>query len=70
MAPAARRLGVGRALVEALTERAAGEGASLLWLNSRDSAYPFYESLGFVGSGEEFDSALTGIPHRYMEREI
>lgn len=70
VAPAARRRGVGRALVVALVERARGEGASHLWLNSRDSAYPFYEALGFMASGDEFDSAVTGIPHRYMELEI
>lgn len=70
VAAAARRRGVGRALMGEVTRIAAAEGARSLWLNSRHSAYAFYADLGFVASGEEFLSALTGIPHRYMELQL
>lgn len=70
VAPAARRRGIGRALMGEVAKIAAAEGATSLWLNSRHSAYEFYADLGFVASGEEFLSALTGIPHRYMEMRM
>lgn len=70
VAPVARRRGVGRELMTRVADLARAEGAESLWLNSRHSAYRFYESLGFVASGQEFLSALTGIPHRYMELEL
>lgn len=70
VAPAARRRGIGRALMGEVAQIASAEGAKALWLNSRHSAYDFYAGLGFVASGDEFDSALTGIPHRYMELQL
>ena len=66
----ARERGIGRALMAALEEIARREGAGELWLNSRASAYGFYERLGFVGEGEEFVSALTGILHRTMRKRL
>ena len=62
--PHVRRGGVGRALMHALEARAAEEGARETWLNARDTAYVFYESLGYELQGEGFVSELTGIPHR------
>lgn len=70
VAPAARGTGVGRALMLALEEIAAREGASDLWLNARSSAYGFYERLGYVAEGDEFTSALTGILHRTMRKHL
>lgn len=68
--PAVQRQGIGRALVEAAERRAATDGTREIWLNARDSAYPFYASLGYGFDGEEFVSQLTRIPHRLMRREI
>lgn len=62
--------GLGRRLLSTLEHRAVGEGATELWLNSRHTAYGFYERLGFVSHGEEFDSELTGIRHRLMRKRI
>lgn len=68
--PAVWGQGIGRALMEALERRAASEGARLLWLNARESAFPFYASLGYGFDGEMFVSELTRLPHRRMIREL
>jgi len=70
VSPAARRLGVGRALMLALEAKAAEEDAQGMWLNSRNSAYGFYESLGYELHGEEFISQVTGIPHRAARKRL
>jgi ribosomal protein S18 acetylase RimI-like enzyme len=70
VSPDARRLGVGRALMLALESRAAEEGARETWLNARDSAYRFYEALGYVLEGPEFVSEVTGIPHRAARKRL
>jgi GNAT superfamily N-acetyltransferase len=66
----ARRLGVGRALMLVLEAKAVEEGAFETWLNSRDTAYGFYESLGYELHGDEFVSAVTGIPHRAARKQL
>ncbi len=66
----ARGLGVGRALMLALERTAAEEGARETWLNSRNSAYGFYESLGYSLEGDEFVSEVTGIPHRAARKRL
>lgn len=68
--PALQRQGVGRALVLAAESRAAATGTRELWLNARDTAYPFYASLGYHFDGETFVSELTRIPHRRMARVL
>lgn len=68
--PAARRAGVGRALVEAMERIAAAEGASIIVLNARDTAFDFYRHLGYDFSGDTFVSALTGIAHRPMLKRL
>ena len=67
---ASRGRGIGSALMAAVELLAAEQGASELWLNARDTAYGFYERLGFVAEGEEFVSELTGIPHRLMRKAL
>ena len=66
----AQGLGIGRELMAALEEVASREGAADVWLNARCSAYGFYERLGYVFEGEEFESELTGIPHRAMRKRV
>ncbi len=70
VAPHAHGLGLGRRLVHDLEALARDEGASELWLNSRSTAYGFYERLGFVREGEEFESELTGIMHTTMRKQL
>ena len=64
----ARRLGVGRALMEALQDEAARVGRKEMQLGAQISAIPFYERVGYEAYGPEFDDA--GIPHRMMRRAL
>lgn len=70
VASSARGKGVGRILMRGIEDRAALQGAKLLWLEARSSAYTFYENLGYVRQGDEFFSAITKIRHSYMEKMI
>jgi hypothetical protein len=65
-----RREGIGRALVRELEQHALREGASEMWLNARDSAFTFYEQLGYDYDGDVFVSEMTGIPHRRMRKRL
>jgi len=70
VAPHAHNLGLGRRLVHDFEALATDEGASELWLNSRFTAYGFYERLGFAREGQEFESELTGIMHTTMRKQL
>lgn len=61
---AARRSGVGRVLMEAVTARARVRGCAEIELHAQLTALPFYEALGYVAEGPVFDEA--GIDHRSM----
>ncbi|MNL75333.1 hypothetical protein D3C87_2011180 [compost metagenome] len=50
--------------MRAILESARAEGVNELRLESQTHALAFYERLGFVAEGPEFDDA--GIPHRLM----
>jgi predicted GNAT family N-acyltransferase len=60
----ARGSGIGRALMQALSDEARRQGAKLLLLDSQVEAIPFYERLGYRAEGEIFIDA--GIEHRRM----
>ena len=71
MHPDAQGLGLGRALLEAATERlrAAGHREATLWVFAANTgARGFYERLGFAALGPVYDDA--GIPHRRMARAV
>lgn len=70
VAAQAHGAGLGRRLLLDLEELAVEQGACELWLNSRSSAYGFYERLGFDRDGEEFESELTGIMHTTMRKPL
>ena len=68
VAEAARRLGVGRRLVEAAAEEARRRGYQRIELHVRSDnpeSHAFYESLGFFAPGEHVyrieDAALAGL---------
>ncbi|MEQ1838869.1 MAG: GNAT family N-acetyltransferase [Verrucomicrobiales bacterium] len=63
-----RRSGVGRALLTEVIATARRRGDSRLFLHAQVHSIPFYESLGFVVCGDEFEEA--GIPHREMHRVL
>ncbi len=62
----ARGRGLGLRIMQAVLEEARGQGFAHAMLDSQSYAIPFYEKLGFVAEGGEFDDA--GIPHRLMRR--
>jgi ribosomal protein S18 acetylase RimI-like enzyme len=69
-APRYRGGGVGTRLVAAAIGTLEARGAHLLWCEARASAIGFYAGLNFVGEGELYTQAETGIEHRLMYREL
>ncbi|MEU9252368.1 GNAT family N-acetyltransferase [Streptomyces sp. NPDC048270] len=65
---AARGLGVGVALVRAIEAEAVRLGLSAVDLGAQTHALGFYERLGYVAYGPEFQDA--GIAHRAMRRPL
>ncbi len=68
-APRARGAGAGTAVLTALLDHAAAEGAQRVWCNVRIGARSLYERAGFHVSSEEFELPEIG-PHLVMEREL
>ena len=66
--PAGRGRGIGAALVRGIEARARTRGLSTVVLGAQTHAIGFYERLGYVAYGPEFDDA--GIPHRMMRRDV
>ena len=67
--PAARRRGVGAALVRACEAHARAHGGTRLWFNARVDALPFYFALGYAAVGEVYE--LSGIgPHRFAAKAL
>lgn len=64
----ARGRGLGLLLMRAVLDEARRQGFSEAVLDSQTYAIPFYERLGFVAEGEEFDDA--GIPHYLMRLHL
>ncbi len=64
----ARGRGLGLALMRAVLDEARRQGFEEAALDSQTYAVPFYERLGFVAEGDEFDDA--GIPHYLMRRPL
>jgi predicted GNAT family N-acyltransferase len=62
--------GIGSAVVDEAVRQVGERGARLLWCDARQSAVAFYARHGFVGEGEIFQHAETGIPHLRMVREL
>lgn len=65
---AARGTGAGKALMAGVMGWARDAGLRIARLDAQTAVIAFYEDLGFVASGPEFDDA--GIPHRHMERAL
>ncbi|MGW3403483.1 GNAT family N-acetyltransferase [Streptomyces zhihengii] len=64
----ARGLGIGVALVGAIEDAARERGLRAVDLHAQSHALGFYERLGYVAYGEEYQDA--GIPHRSMRRAL
>ena len=63
-----RGKGVGVMLMNFILENGLNEGFTSAELNAQSYVVSFYERIGFVAYGEEFEDA--GIPHRHMRREL
>ena len=64
----ARGSGLGAALVRAIEERATSRDLRAVYLGAQVQVVPFYEHLGYVAFGAEFDDA--GLNHRHMWRRL
>jgi len=60
--------GAGLALMQSVIATAQKRGFTEAVLDSQTYAIPFYQRLGFVAEGDEFDDA--GIPHYLMRRRL
>lgn len=60
--------GLGRQLVAASEVWALGQRFGRMELHARDTAVPFYLSLGYSLEGEPFEE--VGIPHRAMFKDL
>ncbi len=65
---AARGTGLGAALIRGAMERLAQAGCTRAVLGAQVRAMGFYERLGFVACGPEYDDG--GVPHREMARPL
>ena len=64
----ARGQGLGLKLMQFVLSEAQQRGFAEAVLDSQTYAIPFYERLGFIAEGDEFDDA--GIPHFLMRRNL
>jgi GNAT superfamily N-acetyltransferase len=67
--PAHRGTGAGEALLRFALAELRHEGAGLLWCHARRSAMGFYQRLGFIVHGPEFEVPGIG-PHVLMSRAV
>lgn len=66
VAPCYQGQGIGRALVNFAEQFSCERGFSLMKLNARDTAIPFYEKLGYERIGDPFIEVT--IPHQAMQK--
>lgn len=66
--PEARGTGLGAALIRDACARLVAAGCTRVVLGAQVRAMGFYERLGFVACGPEYDDG--GVPHREMERQL
>jgi predicted GNAT family N-acyltransferase len=65
----ARGTGLGRAIMQRAMDHARHAGFRTAMLEAQLSAIGFYENLGFVAEGPEYDDG-SGILHRVMRRPL
>ena len=67
--PQARGTGLGRKIMDHALDAARTAGFTQAMLESQVSVIGFYEGLGFVAEGPEYDDG-SGIMHRVMRRPL
>ncbi len=66
---AIRGSGLGRMLIDAVSDHVIADGGSSVWASARTSAAGFYTKLGFEVTSEEYDVEGIG-PHVRMRRDL
>lgn len=66
--PALQGQGIGRWLVKEAESFARERGCERFRLRARETAVPFYRSLGYLVEGEGFSE--IGLPHRVMRKDL
>ncbi len=61
--------GHGRALIEAMERFLIGQQADLSWCNARVTASGFYQKLGYITVGEQFEVPGVGS-HWFMQKRL
>lgn len=67
--PRARGTGLGRRIMEHMLNEARSAGFSQAMLEAQVAVIGFYEGLGFVAEGPDYDDG-SGILHRLMRRPL
>jgi GNAT superfamily N-acetyltransferase len=67
--PSHQRQGLGRKVLLRAEHFLRHHNVKVLWCNARTSAISFYEKMGFMVSGEEFNIEQVG-PHKVMYKEF
>jgi predicted GNAT family N-acyltransferase len=60
--------GIGKMLMQAAEQYAAGSGYDKIVLHARKVAMGFYEALGYMVTSDEFEE--VGVPHFVMEKSL
>jgi ribosomal protein S18 acetylase RimI-like enzyme len=60
--------GIGRALMSFAEKTAQNQGYKILMMHARKTAIGFYEKLGYIVVGKEFEE--VSIPHFSMQKEL
>lgn len=63
-----RQQGIGTLMLNKLLEHAQKNAVKAIHINAQTTAIAFYERIGFIAVGEQFDDA--GIPHYQMTLKI
>ena len=64
-----QKKGIGEALVQKAEDFCLTQKATLIWFNARTSAVGFYEKMGYVTVGSEFEITDVG-PHFLMYKAV
>ncbi|MDB5274967.1 MAG: acetyltransferase family protein [Chitinophagaceae bacterium] len=64
--PSVQQQGIGRQLLQYITDQAAENGATRLWCNARSTATGFYAKAGFTETGDTFSK--NGFEYVIMEK--
>lgn len=60
--------GIGRKIIEYVLPLLKAQNATILWCNARESAYVFYQKMGFEIIGDAFDIPSVGIHYKMQKK--